>query len=201
MSLNQPQEKIDLDLTCKPKPLETGYDVPSEGHFTLWPKVERPSISTNQIARHQEFGLSTLRTKVKVQKPSQFKMLTFWRRGDNLSKEVWVGREWKPKLWLRGHRSFSLNNQSLTRSWPLDWRGCFGQGIKWDAPLGVDFDLGLWRLHIMPGRRLHFLYFIGYTFSAHFFGLSTKCGHSIPWPLDFNGHSVKRPQVPTQLIS
>ena len=226
MSLNQPQEKIDLDLTCKPKPLETGYDVPSEGHFTLWPKVERPSISTNQIARHQEFGLSTLRTKVKVQKPSQFKMLTFWRRGDNLSKEVWVGREWKPKLWLRGCRFFSLNKQSLTRSWPLHSRGYFEQGIKWHASLsldfgldlwrlhtmavqferpwefmakGLDFGLGLWRLHTMPGRRLHLLYFIGYLFSAHFFGLSTKCGHSIPRPLDFNGHSVKRPQVPTQL--
>jgi hypothetical protein len=23
----------------------------------------------------------------------------------------------------------------LTRSWPLDWRGYFEQGIKWDAPL------------------------------------------------------------------
>jgi hypothetical protein len=44
---------------------------------------------------------------------------------------------------------FSLKNQSLTRSWPLDWRGCFEQGIKWDAPLGLDFGLGLWRLHTM----------------------------------------------------
>jgi hypothetical protein len=42
---------------------------------------------------------------------------------------------------------FSLKNQSLTRSWPLDWRGSFEQGIKWDAPLGLDFGLGLWRLH------------------------------------------------------
>jgi len=38
---------------------------------------------------------------------------------------------------------FSLKNQSLTRSWPLDWRGYFEQGIKWDAPLGLDFELGL----------------------------------------------------------
>jgi hypothetical protein len=22
--------------------------------------------------------------------------------------------------------------------------GCFGQGIEWDAPLGLDFGLGLW---------------------------------------------------------
>ncbi len=39
--------------------------------------------------------------------------------------------------------------QSLTTSWLLDWRGCFGQGIKWDAPLGLNFGLGLWRLHTM----------------------------------------------------
>jgi hypothetical protein len=45
----------------------------------------------------------------------------------------------------------------------------------------------------MPCRRLHLLYFIGYVFSAHFFGLSTKFGHSIPQPLDLDGHSVKRP--------
>ena len=47
---------------------------------------------------------------------------------------------------------------------------------------GLDFGLGLWRLHTMPGRRLHFLYFIGYVFSAHFFRLSAKFGHSIPRP-------------------
>jgi hypothetical protein len=44
---------------------------------------------------------------------------------------------------------FSLKNQSLTRSWPLDWRGYFEQGIKWDAPSGLDFGLGLWRLHTL----------------------------------------------------
>ena len=42
---------------------------------------------------------------------------------------------------------FSLKIQSLARSWLLDWRGCFGQGIEWDAPLGLDFGLGLWKLH------------------------------------------------------
>jgi hypothetical protein len=35
-----------------------------EGRFTLW-----PSISTNQIARNQEFGLSTLHIMAKVQRP------------------------------------------------------------------------------------------------------------------------------------
>jgi hypothetical protein len=52
----------------------------TKGHFTLWPKVERPLISTNQIARNQEFGLSTLHTMTKVQRLSLFWMITFWRR-------------------------------------------------------------------------------------------------------------------------
>jgi hypothetical protein len=34
-----------------------------KGCFTLWPKAKRPSISTNQIARNQEVGLSTLHTR------------------------------------------------------------------------------------------------------------------------------------------
>ena len=34
-----------------------------KGHFTLWPKVERPSLSTIQIVRTQESGLLTLCTR------------------------------------------------------------------------------------------------------------------------------------------
>jgi hypothetical protein len=41
----------------------------------------------------------------------------------------------------------------LTRPLSLEWRDCFGLGIKWDAPsslgIGLDFELGLWRLHTM----------------------------------------------------
>jgi hypothetical protein len=73
-----------------------------KGHFTLWPKIKWLSISINQIARNQEFSLSTLHTMAKVQRPPKFKILLF-EEGDGLSKKVWVGREWKPKLWLRGH--------------------------------------------------------------------------------------------------
>jgi hypothetical protein len=57
----------------------------------------------------------------------------------------------------------------------------------------LDFQLSLWRLHTMPGRRLQFLYFIGYVFRAHSFELSTRFGRSIPRPLDLDGHGVKRP--------
>jgi hypothetical protein len=77
--------------------------------------------------------------------------------------------------------------QSLTRSWPLDRRGFFEQGIKLHAPLGLDFGLGLGGFPIWPLTVFYWL------FSAHFFGLSTKFGNSIPRPLDLDGHSVKQP--------
>jgi hypothetical protein len=115
---------------------------------------------------------------------------------------------------------FLKKNKSLTRSWPLDWRGYFEQGIKWDAPLGLDFGLGIWKLHTMAvqvekpwefmakgldigltlWKASHYAQLkapltisYGYVFSAHFFGLSTKFGHSTPRPLDLDGHSVNRP--------
>ena len=64
-----------------------------------------------------------------------FKLLLF-DEGNKLSKEVWVGQEWKPKLWSRGRQFLPLKNKSLTRFWPLDWRGYFEQEIKWDALVG-----------------------------------------------------------------
>jgi hypothetical protein len=85
-----------------------------------------------------------------------------WRQEFGLSSKVWVEQNAQPKLPSRGQTFFSLNNQSLTRSWQLDSRGYFEQGIKWHAPLSLDVGLGLWRLHTVPGRRLHLLYFIGY---------------------------------------
>jgi hypothetical protein len=33
-----------------------------------------------------------------------------------------------------------FSSLKLTTSWPLDWRGCFGQRINWDAPS----SFGLW---------------------------------------------------------
>jgi hypothetical protein len=104
----------------------------------------------------------------------------------------------------------------LTRSWLLDSKGYFEQGIKWDAPLGLDFGLSLRRLHTMtihverpwefmakgldfglwPLEASHYawpkapLTIFYWLFSTHFFGLSTKFGHSIPRPLDLDGHSV-----------
>jgi hypothetical protein len=190
-----------------------------KGRFTLWPKVERPLIPTNHVARNQEFGLSTLHTKVKVQRPSHFKMLTFWRRQRTLEGSLgWTGMETQTMV-KRPPVFISLKNQSLTRSWPLDWRGCFEQGIKWNAP--SSFGLWAWPLEAshygrpsweaggVHGQRFgvqawpleasHYaspkapIPIFHWLFSSHSFGLATKFGHSIPWPLDLGAHSVKQP--------
>ena len=42
------------------------FPTPSQGDFTLWPKVERPSIFTNQVARNQELGLTPLHNSGRV---------------------------------------------------------------------------------------------------------------------------------------
>jgi hypothetical protein len=107
------------------------------------------------MPKGRPLGLHTRGWSPKRLGGSTFRKL--WRQEFGLSSKVWVD----PNFW-REAEFFSLNNQSLTRSWPLDLRGYFEQGIKWHAPLSLDFGLGLWRLHTMPGRRLHFLYFIGY---------------------------------------
>jgi hypothetical protein len=114
---------------------------------------------------------------------------------------------------------FSLEIQSLTRSWPLDSRGYFEQGIKWHAPLvlglafggftlwlsksrgravgvhGQRFGLWVWPLeashYTWPKAPLTIFYWL---FSAHFFGSTLNK----VWPLNpmasrFGRPSVKRP--------
>ena len=165
--------------------------------------------STNQIARNEEFSLSTLHTRGQSPKAITLQnayMAILFDQGDGLSKEVWVGQEWKSKLWSRGHQFCPLKIPSLTRSWPLDWRGYFEQWIEWDARLGLDFGLGLWRLHTMtvqvkrpwkfmakgldfglglwrlhtmPNWRLQFPYFIGLCIFSPFL-----CTLNKVWPLN-----------------
>jgi hypothetical protein len=67
-------------------------------------RVERPLISTNQIARNHELGLSSLHTRGQSPKAVALQnayMAIFFDQRGILLKEVWVGQEWKPKLWLR----------------------------------------------------------------------------------------------------
>jgi hypothetical protein len=83
---------------------------------------------------------------------------------------------------------FSLNNQSWACSfefglwaWPLE-ASHFGRPSREAVRVHgqrLDFALGLWRLHTLPSWRLRLLYFIGYVFSAHFFGLSLDSQQSL----------------------
>ena len=66
---------------------------------SLWRKIETPSIPTNDIARNHEFGLLTLHTSRQNRKTEGLYIATLFDQGERLSKELWVGHEWKPKLW------------------------------------------------------------------------------------------------------
>jgi len=59
---------------------------------------------------------------------------------------------------------------------------------------GLDFGLAFGGFTLCPAEGS--TYYIYWLFSAHFFGLSTNFGHSIPRPLHFDNHSVKRPLGP-----
>jgi hypothetical protein len=73
----------------------------------------------------------------------------FSKKATNSRRKFGSDGNGNPNYGREAVSSFSLQNQPLTRSWPLDWRGYFEQGIKWDAPLGLDIGLSLWRLHTM----------------------------------------------------
>jgi hypothetical protein len=102
--------------------------------------------------RNQVFGLSTLHTRGQSPKvvPLQHAyMAVFFDQGEGLSKEVWVAQEWKPKLWLRGHRIFFHKNYKILA---IRLEGLFWEGIKWNAPTS-SLPLSLVRL----GRSLYFV--------------------------------------------
>jgi hypothetical protein len=154
----------------------------------------------------------------KVQRMSQFRIIIFWRRRRTL-EEVWVGREWKPKLWSRGRRFFFIKKSIIDKIlgvrveglfWARNKEGCsFGFGLSawlleashYRCPSreavgvhGQRFGLWAWPLeasHSARPKAPHTIFY--WLFSAHFFGLSTKFGHSIPRPLDLDVHSVKQP--------
>ena len=87
-------------------------------HLSLWPKVEgrrSPPIML-QETKNLAFQPFTRRPKSKGRRNLKCVLLD---EGDKPSKEVWVGQE------AIGY--FSLENQPLTRSLLLGWRGCFGK--------------------------------------------------------------------------
>jgi hypothetical protein len=173
-------------------------------------------ISTNHIARNQEFGLSTLHTRGQSPKPF---VITFWRRRRTLEGSLSrMGME--TQTMVERPSVFFIQKSIIDKIlavrleglfWARNKVGCsFGFGLwawpleashydrpSWEA-VGVHeqrFGLWTWPLeashYAWPKAPLVILYWL--WFSTHFFGLSTKFGHSIPRPLDFNGHGVKRP--------
>ena len=95
------------------------------------------------MARNQEFGLSPLHTKAQSPKVVANCHVYFLKKAKDSRRRFGSDGNGNPKHGREAVNVFSIKNQSLTRSWPLDWRGCFGQGMKWDAHLGLDFGLGL----------------------------------------------------------
>jgi hypothetical protein len=130
------------------------------------------------------------------QRPSQFKMITFLPRQWTFEgNSGWTGMKTQTMA-ERMSVFFSFKKSIIDKILAVRLAGFFWAMNE----VGCSFGFGLWRLPTMPGRRLHFLYFIGYLFSAHFFGISAKFGHSIPRPLDLDGHSVKRPSVTNEPV-
>jgi hypothetical protein len=84
--------------------------------FTFEAKLQRPSFS--KMPTWQYFITKTMDSRRKFE-------------SDGNGNQTTVER---PSIF------FSSKNQKLTWSWPLDWRGCFEQRIKWDAPS----FFGLW---------------------------------------------------------
>jgi hypothetical protein len=100
----------------------------SLGRFTLWPKAERLSIPTNQIARNQEFSLSTLHTRGQSPKvvalQNAYMGNTFLPRRRTLEGSLgWIGMETQNMIEKPSIFFIKKKNQKLTRPWQLDWRG------------------------------------------------------------------------------
>jgi hypothetical protein len=139
--------------------------------------------------------------------PCNLKWFLF-EKGNGLSKKVWIGHEWKPKLWSRGRQFFFpkkikkiIDKILVVRIEGLVWArnkvACSFEFGLWAWPLeashygrpsreavgvhGQRFRLWAWPLeashYTRPKAPLTIFYWL---FSAHFFGLSTKFGHSIP---------------------
>ena len=55
-------------------------------------------------------------------------------QGDGLSKEVWGGREWKPKLWLRGCRLLFIKKSNVDKILVVRLEGLSRARNEVDAP-------------------------------------------------------------------
>jgi hypothetical protein len=82
--------------------------------------------------------------------------------------------------------------------WPLEashYGRPSGEAVGLSWPKVWSLDLAFEGFTLGPAKGSTYYIFTYTILLAHFFGLSTKFGHSIPRPLDLDGHSVKRPLV------
>jgi hypothetical protein len=166
----------------------------NKGRFTLWPKVESEAVDFHQSNCKKSKSVAsqpfTLRPKSKSH--CNLKCLLF-DKGDGLSKEVWVDGNGDPNYGQEAVDFFSWKKSIIGKILAVRLEGLFWARNK----VGYSSGFGLWAWpleashHARPKAPLLIFYWL---FSAHFFGLSTKFGNSIPQPLDLDSHSVKRPQ-------
>jgi hypothetical protein len=101
--------------------------------------------------------------------------LSLFEEGDGFMKKVWVGREWKPKVWLRGYRFSFIKKSIINKILAIRLEGLFWARNK----VGCSFGFGLWAWpletshYARPKAPLTILVLAGY-FSAHFFNLDSQ---------------------------
>jgi hypothetical protein len=122
-------------------------------------------------------------------------MISFLRRRRTLEGSLgWMGMETQTMV-KRLPNFFFIKKSIIDNILAIRLEGLFWARNK----VGCSFGFGLWAWpleashYARPKAPLTLSYWL--LFSAHFFDLSTKFGHSIPRPLDLDGHSVKWPWV------
>jgi hypothetical protein len=96
-------------------------------YFLIW--GGEPNVS---MAEGRE-AVDLIGESAKVQRPLHFKSDYFMKKAMDSRRKFGLDGNGNPNYGREAVGFFSLNNQSSTRSWPLDWRGYFEQGIKWHA--------------------------------------------------------------------
>ena len=116
-----------------------------QGHFTLWPKVEKPSISTNQIGGNQEFDLLTLHTRGQTPKvialQNAYMAIFCLRRWQTL--EGSLGHAWmETQTKVESRSIFSIKNKikTIDKILAIRLEGLFlEEQMVWVWTLGLAF--------------------------------------------------------------
>jgi hypothetical protein len=116
----------------------------------------RPPIKLQETKSSDSLPF-TLRPKAKSR--CNLKCLLF-DKGDKLSKEVWVGWDWKPKLWSRDRRFLFVKRSIIGKILAVRLEGLFWTRNK----VGCSFGFGLWA---WPSKTSHYDYPSRETVGVH----------------------------------